>query len=101
MIQVRCAWRAGMDPKKTRPYRRDRYYKSAMHAAVEYPDLAMLRCEGSRTASAGAEDGGLLPGTEQVNCSVSGKGPARSFWRSSQGMAHTNGMPAAWPVRTV
>ena len=62
-----------MDPKKTQRYRTNRYYKSAMHAAVEYPDLAMLRCEGSRTASDGAEaNGGRLPGTKHVSCSLAG-----------------------------
>ena len=71
LVQMRCAWLAGMDPKKTQRYRRNRYYKSAMHAAVDCPDLAMLRCESSRTASDRAEANGcLLPGTKQVRCSL-------------------------------
>ena len=56
---------AGVKPQCVQRFRRNRFYKSAMHAAVQYPDLAMLMWEGGSTAS---DDGLgiLLPGSKQV-----------------------------------
>jgi len=56
-----------MKPQDTMLFRKNRYYKSAMHAAVQYPDLAMLMWEGSESVPDGM-DGmvDLLPGTKQV-----------------------------------
>ena len=56
-----------MNPRDTQRFRRNRYYKSAMHAAVEYPDLAMLMWEGGKSASYVVDStDSLLPGTKQV-----------------------------------
>ncbi len=56
-----------MKPQDTQQFRRNRYYKSAVHAAVEYPDLAMLMWEGGKSGSHGVEGtDSLLPGTKQV-----------------------------------
>ncbi|CAL5221738.1 g3987 [Coccomyxa viridis] len=59
----------GMKPQDTQQFRRNRYYKSAVHAAVEYPDLAMLMWEGGKSGSHGVEGtDSLLPGTKQMRC---------------------------------
>ncbi len=59
-----------MNPKDTQRFRRNEYYKSAIHAAVEYPDLAMLMWEGGKSASQEVESAdSLLPGTKQVDIS--------------------------------
>ena len=61
-------WAAGVNPQDTKRFRGNRFYKSAMHAAVEYPDLSMLMWEGGSSASQGLEGmGELLPGTKQVS----------------------------------
>ena len=58
---------AGVDPQDTRQFGGNRYYKSAMHAAVEYPDLAMLKRKGGKSASQASNDvKALLPGVNQV-----------------------------------
>ena len=58
---------AGMNPRDVRGCRGNKYYKSPMHAAVEYPDLAVLKLEGGTTAAHGVErTESLLPGTKQV-----------------------------------
>ena len=44
--------------------KKNRFYKSAMHAAVQYPDLAMLIWEGGSPASDGL--GTPLPYSRQV-----------------------------------
>ncbi len=68
-------WHAGMKPHDTQQFRRNQYYKSAMHAAVEYPDLAMLMWEGGRSGSHGVEGtDSLLPGTKQVGLPQPGPG---------------------------
>ena len=58
---------AGIDPQDRRHFGGNRYYKSAVHAAVEFPDLAMLKRKGGKSASQ-ALDGvkGLLPGVNQA-----------------------------------
>ena len=56
-----------MIPEDTQHLTRNSSYKSAMHAAVEYPDLAMLMWEGGKSASHAVEStDSLLPGTKQV-----------------------------------
>ncbi len=56
-----------MSPKDTKRFRRNSFCKSAMHAAVEYPGLAMLMGESSSSAFLRAEGGNSqLPGAKQV-----------------------------------
>ena len=56
-----------MSPQDTQRSGGNRYYKSAMHAAVECPDLAMLMWEGGKSASHAVDSSdSLLPGTKQV-----------------------------------
>ena len=57
---------AGMDPKKYTHFRKNRFYKSAMHAAVQYPDLAMMMWEGGRSAAEADGIDSLIPGSKQV-----------------------------------
>ena len=60
--------RAGAKPRDTKRFAKNRYYKSAMHAAVQYPDLAMLMWEGGQSAASAADGiGNLLPGSKQVS----------------------------------
>lgn len=55
-----------MDPKKYTHFRKNRFYKSAMHAAVQYPDLAMMMWEGGRSAAEADGIDSLIPGSKQV-----------------------------------
>jgi hypothetical protein len=57
---------AGMDPKKYTHFRKNRFYKSVMHAAVQYPDLAMMMWEGGRSAAEADGIDSLIPGSKQV-----------------------------------
>ncbi len=72
-LQQMCMCCAGMRPKDTRRFRGNSYYKSAMHAAVEYPDLAMLMEGGSSMESGNSPK----PGTKQVRHPLTGLGQAR------------------------
>ena len=69
--------RAGMKPKDIKSFRRNSYYKSAIHAAVEYPGLAMLTGLGSVSRSPGVEGGNSqLPAAKQVRQFLAGQGLA-------------------------
>ena len=66
-----------MKPQDTQRFRRNEYYKSAMHAAVEYPGLAMLMCEGSKAAAQKVEGtDSPMPGVKQVMRLLTGLGLA-------------------------
>ena len=65
--EIRCIRHVGMVPQDTRHLRRNRFYKSAMHVAMEYPELAVLMEEGSKSGSSTVEGiNSLLPATRQV-----------------------------------
>ena len=55
---------AGVKLQDVQRFRRNRFYKSAMHAAVQYPDLAQLMWRGGIEV---ADDNlSSLPGSRQV-----------------------------------
>lgn len=63
---------AGMDAKNNAHFQKNRFYKSAMHAAVQYPDLAMMMWEGGRSAAEADGIDSLIPGSKQVMHAVCG-----------------------------
>lgn len=62
----------GVTPRPLRRFSKNRYYKSAMHAAVLYPDMAMIISE-----SGNDSHNTVLPGSKQV----SPDGPSLSSWK--------------------
>ena len=60
-----------MDIKEYTHFRKNMFYKSAMHAAVQYPDLAMMMWEGGKSAAEADGIDSLIPGSKQVMHAVS------------------------------